>query len=1565
MNDFIDHEGQHQNDIAIIGLSGRFPQAANVDEFWRNLRAGVESIQAYSDETLLKAGVDPRLLENPNYVRAGALVSDIDLFDAKFFDMPASEAVLTDPQHRLFLECGWEALEMSGYGRRDFSGLIGVYAGVSYSRYLFENLMQDRGLMDTLNPMQLMIGSGKDSLCTTLAYKLNLRGPAVTIQTTCSTSLVAVHIACQAILNGECDLALAGGVSLRTFREEGYLYAEGDISSPDGHCRTFDADAAGTIGGNGVGIVVLKKLEHALSDGDTIHAVIRGSAINNDGAQKVGFTAPSVNGQMSVISEALAVSGVGPADVSYVEAHGTGTILGDPIELRALNHVFAADEFEPQSCAVGAVKTNIGHLDAAAGVAGLIKVTQALKHREIPPTLHFKRPNPNFDLQNSPFYINAQLQPWQPKPAGRIAGVSSFGIGGTNAHVIVQEAPAVAAAAPSRRPSTLLVSAKTPSAVRAGVERLRQFLTDHPDTSLADAAFTTQLGREPFAYRTAIACDSVDDAIAQLADRDGRVVSRVPQRDSSAPPVVFLFPGQGIQYVGMARDLYDTEPAFAQELDACLDLFQRVHALDLRAILFPAAAQAEPAAARINETDMAQPAIFSIEYALARYLNHLGIEASAMVGHSIGEYVAACLAGVFSLEDAVRLVGERGRLMAKSPEGAMLAVHESEATLKGLMGDDLWIAAVNSPTSCTVSGAKPAIARLEAQLRDRSIDCQLLRVSRAFHSGLLNDAAAEFRQHLERIAFNEPALRFASNVTGTWITKQEATDPDYWVSHFLEAVRFADCAQTVAKEYDGIWIEVGPGRTLTNLVRFGLAPNDDRCVLSTVPDIQLKNTAPRLVAGLLGDVWARGVPVDWEALHGQDARRRIPLPTYAFERERHWVDVSTHGDAPQLAAPLQGKRADVAQWLYVPSWRRRTVWQKTGDAAVAGPVLVFGNPSDDVSGIVQALRSKKVDVVLVREGSDLVLGAGGEQVVDPSNAEHYAALFAHLVEAGRLPVALLHLWTLASPADPQPDDAGGNARYHDLLCLAKVLGNIQTPEPISVTVVGDGVYAVTGDEDLRPSAALIAAACKVIPLEFRNLHVKYVDVVAGDLGAPHAKTADLLCGEVLHHKGTGQVAFRGRSAWVEEIAQIVPTRATGATGATQAEPAFALRDEGVYLVTGGLGGIGMVFANYLADSVRSPVLVLTGRSPLPHANEWDDYVAAHGDQDAASAKIAQIRALEKKGARVRYVAADIASANDVARLAGVVATLGKLNGVFHAAGVGDIALLHFRTREAGERILAAKVAGTLLLKKHFAPAELDFTILCASVNGLCPTIGQTDYCAASTFLDVFAQKENASSAGKVLSVDWGTWQETGMAVEAARADSERGADGQAVDLGILNAEAVRVFDLLKQCGSPQLVVSPYDFAQFSALVASANNGLASGEDAANTAADPANPGANLINDPDASTGTRVLALWRQLFGSQSVGMDDNFFDIGGHSLLALQMLARIRDLFQINFGLHNVFESPTVALLTARIDEAVAQKKEASEKKSIEAVKTNLDSMSREELMKLLDEKRKAKASAK
>ncbi|HYO90813.1 MAG TPA: type I polyketide synthase, partial [Pyrinomonadaceae bacterium] len=656
--------------IAIIGMSARFPGAKNVARFWHNLRDGVECISFFTHEEMLAAGVDPALLDDSNYVNADGVLEDIDLFDASFFGFNPREAQVLDPQHRFFLECSWEALENAGYDPETYQGLIGVYAGTSISTYQ-DNLYSNSELVGLVGDFQIAIGNNKDHLTTQVSYKLNLKGPSVAVQTACSTSLVSVCLACQSLLSYECDLALAGGVTIGVPQRTGYLYQPGGIGSPDGHCRAFDAAAQGTVGGSGVGLVVLKRLDDALADGDYIHAVIRGAALNNDGSLKVGYTAPSVVGQAQVIAMAQAIAGVEPETITYVEAHGTGTPLGDPIEIAALTQAFRARTTKKQFCAIGSVKTNIGHLDSAAGVAGLIKTVLALKHKMLPPSLHFTEPNPNIDFANSPFYVNATLKEWQANGSPRRAGVSSFGIGGTNAHLVVEEAPKTEESAPSRPAQLLVLSAKTSSALERATANLAEHLRQHPETNLADVAYTLQVGRRAFKQRRSLACDSLVDAITALETPDHRRVLTASV-ETEQRPVAFMFSGQGAQYAGMSAGLYESEADFREQIDLCSELLKPHLDTDLRQLLYPGAGQWEEANLQLQQTAYAQPALFAVEYALAKLWMKWGVRPEAMIGHSLGEYVAASLAGVFSLEEALALVAARGRLMQRLPAGAML-----------------------------------------------------------------------------------------------------------------------------------------------------------------------------------------------------------------------------------------------------------------------------------------------------------------------------------------------------------------------------------------------------------------------------------------------------------------------------------------------------------------------------------------------------------------------------------------------------------------------------------------------------------------------------------------------------------------------------------------------------------------------------------------------------------------------------------------------------------------------------------------------------------------------------
>ena len=954
-----DHELSEEG-IAIIGMAGRFPGAQNIEEFWRNLRDGVESIRFFADEALVAAGVDPALLQHPHYVKASAILEDIGLFDAPFFGFTPREAEILDPQQRLFLECSWQALEHAGYSADTASGTIGVYAGTGASTYLFSNLYPNQRLMESLGTFQVLIGNDKDFLPTRVSHLLNLTGPSVNVQTACSTSLVAVCLACQSLLNAECDMALAGGVSIRVPHPAGYIYGDGGIFSPDGHCRAFDADAQGTVPGNGVGVVVLKRLADARAAGDHMYAVIKGFAVNNDGAVKVSYTAPSVEGQAQVIAAAQGMADIDPQTVSYIEAHGTGTALGDPIEMAALIQVFRASTARRRFCAAGSVKTNIGHLDAAAGIAGLIKTVLALTNKQLPPTLHYTRPNPQIDFAASPFYVNTRLADWPAGPTPRRAGVSAFGIGGTNAHVVLEEAPVAQPSGQSRPWQLLVLSAKTSSALETATANLTTYLRQRntsddtapqshalsasegsvlsPQSSvLADVAYTLQVGRQPFAHRRMLVCRSLDEAASALEARDPRRVLSGAQA-AQERPVAFMFPGVGDHYAGMAQGLYQHDRAFRVAFDHCCELLAPLLGQDLRSVLYPGAAPgagtseppasttsstsasidlrallrspgagADAAAHPLQQTWLAQPALFALEYALAQMWLAWGVRPQALIGYSLGEYVAACLAGVLSLPDALGLVARRAQLIDTLSPGAMLAVPLSEQIVRSLLDERVTVAAVNGPSMCVLAGPLDGISALAARLAEQGTATRRLAASHAMHSALMEPLVARLTRLVEQVRLHPPGIPYLSNVTGTWITAAEATDPTYWVRHLCQPVRFADGIAALWDEPGRVLLEVGPGHSLCSLAlqHPQAAAATGRVALPTLPHAYEPQPDLAVMLSSLGQLWLAGVPIDWAVGYAHERRRRLPLPTYPFERQRYWID-------PATVAPVEHDRQQAA-----------------------------------------------------------------------------------------------------------------------------------------------------------------------------------------------------------------------------------------------------------------------------------------------------------------------------------------------------------------------------------------------------------------------------------------------------------------------------------------------------------------------------------------------------------------------------------------------------------------------------------------------------------------------------
>ena len=945
------------SDVAVIGMAGRYPGANDIEALWRNLRDGVESVSFFTDDELRDSVPDASLLSDPLYVKARAILDDIDLFDAAFFGFNPREAQVMDPQHRVFLELAWSALESAGYDAEKYDGSIGVYAGAgasSYSAAVFGNAE----LVEAIGGFSATVLTGPFSLPTRVSYKLNLRGPSVSVDTACSTSLVAIHLACQSLCSGETDMALAGGVTISVPQKFGYIYQEDAYLSPDGHCRAFDAQGRGTVGGSGAGIVVLKRLADAIADGDTIHAVIKGSAINNDGSQKVGFTAPSVEGQAAVIREAHAVAGVSPETITYVEAHGTGTILGDPIEVAGLTEAFRAGTDANGFCAIGSVKTNFGHTDTAAGVAGLIKTVLSLEHEQLPPSLNFTAPNPAIDFAKSPFYVNRHLQEWRSEGPRR-AGVSSFGIGGTNAHVVLEQAPQRAVEESRRSWFLLPLSARSDRALETATENFIQYLNGEAVQPLADVSYTLQVGRRQFARRRMVVCSDRDDAVRSLEQRDPKHV--VTGAAARARDVVFMFPGGGTQYPNMGRDLYDTEPQFRARMDHCFDILRTKAGLDLRELLYPAGDAAD-AAQKLQQTSAALPAIFATEYAMAGLLESWGIRPKALIGHSLGEYVAACLAGVMSLEDALSMVALRGRLIDGLPKGSMLSVPLPETEVRELIrGTSLSLAAINAPNACLVSGTSAEIDAMERMLSARDLEARRLPLVAAGHSEVVEPIIAEFLEGLRGITLSPPRVAYVSNVTGTWITAADATDPQYWVRHLRHTVRFADGAGELLREAGVLFLEVGPGQTLSTLAKECAAGVEgDHVFVTTMRHPQHQRSDVAVLLHAVGRVWVSGVDVAWPELWAHEKRTRVPLPTYPFDRKRHWLDA-----VDVVNASAAAKRTDLADRFSVPSWRGVPLPRR---AAHAASKFVLVTDHDELA---QRVRQQLADVVIARDLTDL------------------------------------------------------------------------------------------------------------------------------------------------------------------------------------------------------------------------------------------------------------------------------------------------------------------------------------------------------------------------------------------------------------------------------------------------------------------------------------------------------------------------------------------------------------------------------------------------------------------
>jgi len=1075
-------------EIAVIGMAAKFPGADNITEFWENLQNGVESIKFFSQEELRKQGVSEEQINNPDYVPARGVIREYEHFDAAFFGYSAEEAELMDPQTRLLHECAWHALEDGAYDFNDARQVTALYCGASIS-YGWQMLAALEAQASPARFFEAEKLFQRDYLPSRISFKLNLSGPSLSLFSACSTSLLAIHTACQSLLSGECDLALAGGACLVPEQLQGYLFQEGMIQSAKGHVRAFDRDADGTVGGSGAGIVLLKLLEEAVRDGNKIYAVIKGSAVNNDGNQKVGFSAPGIEGQARVIRAAHDAAGVQPESISYLEAHGTGTKLGDPVEVEALTTAFNTSR--KQFCALGSVKSNIGHLDTAAGIAGFIKTVLALSHKKIPASLNFENPNPHIDFENSPFYVNTRLKKWPSDERACRAGVSSFGIGGTNVHVVVEEAPEFTQTALSlpRTFQLLSLSAKTTETLQNQTDNIIRFMEENSQIPAAHICYNLHRTRKYFQYRLGVAGKDTKDLIAQLTALSLKKISITAEEE---PAIFFMFPGQGAQYPMMARELYQQESGFKERLDTCFQYLARFSHHEFTNILLAQTSKNQEI--QITQTEIAQPLLFSIEYALAGLLIHWGIQPENMIGHSLGEYVCAALAEVFSLEDALKIVCQRGRLMQAQASGCMLAVSVSEEEIAKILPNTLSLAALNSSQSVVVSGPDSSIQDFEQILQKQKIAFRPLHTSHAFHSSMMDPLKAEFEQFMEGITFHKPKIPFISSFTGRQIDPAEVNKPRYWSEQLRYPVRFAAGLSQLLQEENGIFLEVGPGSALSTFARQNPARKTNHTILNVMPHAKESLEESRYLCKQLGSLWCNGVNVNWKRFYEGQSIPKIRLPGYPFARKRYWKLIDSYLNRNQELFPSgkKDKRQKLSDWLYVPSWKRSLQPEPIDEGESDFPMLIFHDEHEIarelMNRVTQSSDSDSISVISVVPGESFQRKDHSSFCLRPDKEEDYHKLLNCLEEDGVHCRNIAHLWGITTfrsrSLDMTEYNKAAKSGYNSLLCLSRSLSDCFPDDYFSITVLVSQLFQVGSAESIDPFKALVLGPVLVIPREF-------------------------------------------------------------------------------------------------------------------------------------------------------------------------------------------------------------------------------------------------------------------------------------------------------------------------------------------------------------------------------------------------------------------------------------------------------------------------------------------------
>ncbi|MDW9383068.1 SDR family NAD(P)-dependent oxidoreductase [Chryseobacterium sp. JV558] len=1471
-------------EMAIIGISCKFPDSENYRAFWDNLCQGKESVREYSDEEILSSGVNEAYLNNESFIKSGIRLEDKEFFDYGFFDYRNEEAAFMDPQIRIMHEHCWKAIEDAGYASAIEKNKIGLFLGAAENvEWKMNSYLKSKAA--NIDPFILNLISNSQNISSLISYKLNLTGPSLYVNTTCSTSLASVNLACKSLLNRECNIAIAGGVKINSSRQKGYLYQKDMIYSKDGHCRAFDKDSSGTISGEGLGVLVIKRLSDAIKDKDNIYCVIRACVANNDGNNKVGYTAPSVKGQAECIRLAYKMAGVAPSSIGYIEAHGTGTKLGDPIELRALNLAFDA-KLNDKSCAIGSVKTNIGHLDVAAGVAGLIKAVLCIKYKKIPPSLNFTAPNPEIDF-NGPFYVNQELKQWERKANLPLrAGVSSFGIGGTNVHIVLEEAKEQKTSTAETSYNLMVLSAKTADSLKQIKRDLVSFLEMTPEVHLSDLSHTLLTGRKDFQYRYATAFKSKEGILKALkTDSSDRYEHRKINLNQ-VPSVVFMFPGQGSQYREMGKELYNSEICFKEHIDKGFSYFQAFTGKDLKKVIFP-----ESENETINQTDFAQPALFIFEFALAQLMISWGIKPQYFIGHSIGEYTAACLSGVFGFEDALKLIIKRGELMSRLPSGEMIVCHIASSDVRKYITEEISLAAINSDSNVALSGDFAAIERLSEQLSTAKIPFVKLKTSHAFHSHMLDPILADFLKELKKVKFNKPEIPFVSNVYGRLIDISEAMSPEYWMAHMRETVNFSSGLKTLLNENkETLFIEVGPGNTLINLLKQHHFEENKTKMINLMRHPKEQENDRQFLLKQLGSMWEYGLKVDWSLIFKEE-KRKISLPTYAFEKISFPAEVNPFEDS-NLPIDIfnEQKAGSFNECIYFSTWKS-TFLIPSETVSNHGACLFFSLGDHFSEAFKATLMAKNIDVIEVFPEDSYIKHGSFSYGVNPYAIADLQKLALDLKISNIEFDNVIYSWNLEkteSGIEFLENNRTINLLYFSLIKIVKALAGVYVLPDLYFYILTDKFYNINNEGETKYDQSLTISLSNVISQEYLMPTVN----LDFDLNEDLPELLSDMVDEIIHKNKDRVVALRNGLRWIQDHQQY---------DMPETQKTTQLRSGGVYLITGGLGNVGYILSRHLLKEYNARLIVV-GRSKLEDL------------QNVASQRLNHLKSMGS----LQYCSLDIADKGKFEKIVRETEQeLGPINGVIHTAGMTDVNKFEYVediTYENAFSTFSPKLKGIVSIYETFINKNVDFVWITSSLSSIVGGLKFASYAGSNLYIDSFITSK-VKKAKNWKCVRFG---------EMSFIDETVGLESGSGKIALNPEEIVKVFELSLWLKGRMVISETILNLHKRIEKAFSGNKKANENNTFESVIIEKRERPALNNSyvaPTTDSEKEIVKIIEDYFGIAGIGIEDDFFELGGDSLKAMVLISKIKEIFGVDISLKEFFDNQSIKFLASKIDE--------------------------------------------